>query len=98
MTRHGFDTLLDPAFLFGGGNVHIFRADGAAVGLLERINQIAQFHRVFADGKGTYVKAFLEIGLGQRMLVTTEAISVDKLQDFYLLRIGVRVGNRRRVT
>lgn len=70
--------------------------------------------------KGTYVKAFTEIGLGQivisrieirhtfllpqsqrieiRMLVTTEAISVDKLQDFNLLRIGVRVGNRRRVT
>ena len=120
VARYGFDALLDPAFLFGRGNVHIFRADGAAVGLLERVNQIAQLHRVFADGKGTYVKAFLEIGLGQivirrieightvlfpqsqrieiRMLVTTEAISVDKLQDFNLLRIGVRVGNRRRVT
>jgi hypothetical protein len=83
--------------------------------LLERINQIAQLHRVFADGKRTYVKTLLEIGLGQivvcrieirdtillpqsqrieiRMLVTTEAISVNKLQDFNLLRIGVRVGN-----
>lgn len=38
--------------------MHIFRTDGAAVGLLERVNQIAQLHRVFADGKRTYVKAF----------------------------------------
>jgi hypothetical protein len=29
----------------------IFRADGAAVGLLQGGNQIAQLHRVFTDGK-----------------------------------------------
>ncbi|MNS84366.1 hypothetical protein D3C71_906080 [compost metagenome] len=33
-----------------------------------------------------------------RMLVTTEAISIDELQDFYLLHIGVRVRDRGRVT
>ena len=100
--------------------MHVFRADGAAVGLLEGGNQIAQLHRIFTDGKRTYVIDFLEIGLGQivvcrikirhslllpqpqrieiRMLVTTEAVCVDELQDFNLLHIGVRVGNRRSVT
>lgn len=29
-----------------------------------------------------------------RMLVTTEAVCVNELQDFYLLHIGVRVGDR----
>ena len=114
------DTLLDPAFFFGRSNVHIFRADGAAIGLLQGRDQIAQLHRVFTDGKRTYVIDLLEIGLGQivvsrieirhslllpqsqrieiRMLVTTEAVCVDELQDFNLLHIGVRVGNRRSVT
>ncbi|VFS10996.1 Uncharacterised protein [Citrobacter koseri] len=116
----GFDTLLNPAFLLGAGDVHILGANRAAVCLFERGNKFAQLHRLFANRKRTYVKAFLEIGLCQivergvqirhvfllpqsqrieiRMLVTTETISVDKLQDFDLLRIGVRVGNRRRVT
>ncbi len=31
--------------------MHVFRADGAAVGLLEGDNQLAQLHRVFTDGK-----------------------------------------------
>ena len=114
------NALLDPAFFFGGGNMHIFRADGAAVGLLKGGDQIAQLHRIFADGERTYVIDLLEIGLGQivvsrieirhslllpqsqrieiRMLVTTEAVCVDELQDFNLLHIGVRVGNRRSVT
>ena len=33
------------------GDVHVFRADSAAVGLFERGNQLAQFHRIFADSK-----------------------------------------------
>lgn len=33
-----------------------------------------------------------------RMLVATETVCVDELQDFNLLHIGVRVGNRRSVT
>ena len=60
-----FKTLLNPTFFFGAGNVHIFRADVAAVGLLERVNQIAELHRLFADSKRTYVKALLEVGLSQ---------------------------------
>ena len=118
--RYRLNTLLDPAFFFGRGNVHIFRADGAAIGLLQGGDQIAQLHRVFTDGKRAYVIDLLEIGLGQivvsrieirhslllpqaqrieiRMLVTTEAVCVDELQDFNLLHIGVRVGNRRSVT
>ncbi|VAQ36090.1 Uncharacterised protein [Klebsiella pneumoniae] len=46
-----FNALLDPAFFFGRGDMHVFRADGAAVGLLEGGNQLAQLHRVFTDGK-----------------------------------------------
>ncbi len=116
----GFDALLDPAFLFGAGDVHILSANRAAVGLFERVEQLAQLHRLFAAGKGADIEGFLEIGLGQIMerrieirhafllpqsqrievcmLMATETISVDKLQDFNLLHIGVRVGNRRRVT
>ena len=60
-----FKTLLDPTFLFGVRDVHVFRADVAAVGLFESINQIAELHRVFADGERTYVKALLEVGLSQ---------------------------------
>ena len=45
------NTLLNPAFFFGRGDVHVFRADSAAVGLFERGNQLAQFHRIFADSK-----------------------------------------------
>ncbi len=100
--------------------MHVFRADGAAVGLLKRRDQVAQLHRVFSDGERTYVIAFLEIGLGEivvsrieirhslllpqsqrieiRLLVTTEAVCVDELQDFNLLHIGIRVGYRRSVT
>lgn len=37
--------------------MHIFRADGAAVGLLKGGDQIAQLHRIFADGERTYVIA-----------------------------------------
>jgi succinate dehydrogenase / fumarate reductase, iron-sulfur subunit len=33
-----------------------------------------------------------------RMLMTAETIGVNELQDFNLLHIGIRVGNRRRVT
>ena len=33
-----------------------------------------------------------------RMLVATETVCVDELQDFNLLHIGVWVGNRRSVT
>ncbi len=116
--RHGLNALLDQRFSSVRGDMHVFRADGAAVGLLEGVDQIAQLHRVFTDGKRTYVKAFT-IGLSRivirrigsatrscfhsqrieiRMLVTAEAISVNKLQDFNLLRVGVRSGNRRRVT
>lgn len=48
----GFDALLDPAFLFGAGDVHILSANRAAVGLFERVEQLAQLHRLFAAGKG----------------------------------------------
>ncbi len=119
-TGNRFNTLLDPAFFFGGGDVHIFRTDGAAVGLLQRLQQIAQLHRVFADSERTHVKGFLEISFGQivisrveichtlllpqsqriqiRMLVATETVGVNQLQDFNLLCIGVRIGDGGRVT
>ncbi len=64
VTGHGFDTLLDPAFLFGGGDVHVFRANRTAVGLLQRVQQLAKLHRVFADSKRANVKGFLEICFG----------------------------------
>ena len=100
--------------------MHILGANWAAVGLFQRNNQVAQLHGVFAAGKRTYVKAFLEIRIGQiverrvqighifllpqsqrikiRMLMTAETVGVNELQDFNLLHIGIRVGDRRRVT
>ncbi len=100
--------------------MHIFRTDRAAVGLLQRSQQLAQLHRVFADGERTHVEGFLEISFGQivisrieirhalllpqpqriqiRMLVATETVGVNQLQDFNLFRIGVRVGDGGRVT
>ncbi len=100
--------------------MHVFRADGAAVSLLKRLDEVAELHGLFAERKRAYVKGFLEIGFSQiverrvqirdalllpqaqrieiRVLVATEAIGVNKLQDFNLLRIRVRVGNRGRVT
>ncbi len=50
-TGYRFNTLLDPAFFLSRGDMHVFRADGAAVGLLEGGNQVAQLHRVFTDGE-----------------------------------------------
>ena len=64
-TDHGFDTLLDPAFLFGVGDVHVFHTDGAAIGLLQGFIQLAELHGFFADGKRTDVEGFLEISFGQ---------------------------------
>ena len=45
------DTLLDPAFFFGAGDVHILGTNRAAVGLLEGFQQLAEFHGFFAAGK-----------------------------------------------
>ncbi|MNH17258.1 hypothetical protein D3C79_769250 [compost metagenome] len=63
--RYRFNALLDPAFLFGVGDVHILGTDRTAVGLLQRRVQIAQLHGFFADGKRTHVEGFLEVGFGQ---------------------------------
>ncbi len=100
--------------------MHIFRADRAAVGLLERGNQLAELHGVFANSKRPHVEGFLEIRFGEvvegrieirnafllpqpqrvkvRLLMPTETVGVDQLQDFDLFRIGVRVGNGRGIT
>ncbi len=118
--RHGLNPLLDPALLFGAGDMHILSADRAAVGLLQRRDQLTQRHGVFAKSKGADVKALLQIRFGEivisrveignailfpqpqrievRLLVTAEAVGVDELQDFYLLNVGVRVGERGGVT
>ncbi len=63
--RDRLKTLLNPAFLIGVVDVHIFCANRAAVSLRQRLEEIGQLHGVFANGKRTYVKAFLKISLGQ---------------------------------
>ena len=65
VAHYRFDTLLDPALLFGIGDMHIFRADRTAVGLLQRVDQFAKRQTIFTDSEGADVEGFLIVRFAQ---------------------------------
>jgi len=58
---HGLETLLHPELLAGIDDVHVFGADGAAIGLLQRLDQFAELRGAAPEMKGSDVERFLEI-------------------------------------
>ena len=51
MGAHGLHSLLEPAFNPRIDNVHVFRADAAAIGLFQTFDNIAQFHGFSAEAQ-----------------------------------------------
>ncbi|MNG77986.1 hypothetical protein D3C79_365490 [compost metagenome] len=88
-SRYRFDALLDPAFLFGIGDMHVFRTDRTAVSLLQRSIQVAQLHGFFADGERTHVKGFLEVGVGQIVVSGIEVSNGLLLPQAERIEIGM---------
>ncbi len=59
-----FETTLQPALLFGIHDVHDFAADGAAVGLLQRIDDLAQRCFINTQEERTCLELGIKISLG----------------------------------
>jgi len=60
----GLEPLLDPAFLRGVGDVHVFRAHGAGVDLLQQVDDFAQGHALGGE-KRAGVEGSVEILFGE---------------------------------
>ncbi|MNX91205.1 hypothetical protein D3C86_1232780 [compost metagenome] len=61
----GFQALLPPALLRLVAHVHELGADGAAVGLAEVVEQLAQAHRLLAEIRVAGIEDDVEVGLGE---------------------------------
>ena len=62
-----FETTLQPALLFGIHDVHDFAADGAAVGLLQRLDDLAQRCFINTQEERTCLELGIKISFGQLM-------------------------------
>ena len=58
---NGFETLLQPALLFRGGEVHVVGTYAAAVGLFQRGVQITKYHGLATDGVGAHIEGGLHV-------------------------------------
>jgi hypothetical protein len=59
------ELLLPPALLRLVGHVHVLGTDGGAVGLAQRVEQVAQRHRVLAEEGVARVEHRFEVGIGE---------------------------------
>ena len=57
----GFQPVLQPALLLGGGEVHVVGADAAAIGFLQRGIQIGEHHGLATDGVGAHIEGGLHV-------------------------------------
>src|SRR3712207_1317242 len=79
------DPLLDPLPLFGVGDVHVLHADGAAVGVAQHPEDVAQRHDLLA-GEAADGEPAVEVPQRQAVL---EDVQVGVAADLELERVGV---------
>ena len=61
---YGFEALLDPALLRHVGDVHVFGADGAAIGFPQHLQDVLQLHLARADQRAGAEHGF-HVGVAQ---------------------------------
>ncbi len=66
---HAFQALDEPAALLGIDDVHVFRADGAAIGFLQSVDDFAQSGLAVDHGQVTGAEHGVEISVGQTVIV-----------------------------
>jgi len=88
LAADAFELLLPPALLRHVGGVHVLGADGAAVGLAQRVQQLAQAHAVLAEeGVGGVEHGFL-VGIGETVKGRLEFGNVRALGALQGVQIG----------
>ena len=84
----GFQLFLPPALLVLVGDVHVLRADGAAVGLAKGVEQIAQGHDFLAEKCVAGVEHRFEVGVGKPVKRWVQLGNVVALGAFEGVEIG----------
>ena len=85
---NALELLLPPALLILVGDVHVLGTDGAAVGLTQRVHQLAQTHRLFAkEGVAGVEHGFL-IGVAETVERGIELRNLVALGPFQGVQIG----------
>ncbi len=87
--RPGFQALLQPAFLGGVGDVHVFDTERAAIDGLAQLSNFSQRHSGQAKRKRSRVVLLVEVILGEVM-----KIKIEILGDFGSHNLkGIGLGN-----
>jgi len=84
---HRLQPLLDPALLHAAGEVHVFDAEGAAVGLLQRADDLAQA-RLFRADERSGVEHRVHVGVGQIVVGGLELGDARALPAFERIDVG----------
>ena len=94
---HRLEALLDEALLRRIGHVHVFGAEAAAVGFLQRADQIAQAHAVRASGspfERADVVLSVEVGLAEAVALDVEVGNVRPFGALERIDIGLEQAQR----
>ena len=84
-SAHAFQTVLYPAFLRHVADVHVFRADAAAIGLAQQLQYLAQGH-ARATHQRTGLERGVHIGFAQTVMGRIElrhyrlGVSVQRIE------------------
>ena len=65
LAADAFEFLLPPAFLVLVGGIHEFGADGAAIGFVQRVEQLTQRHFFFAEEGIAGIKNGFQVGIAE---------------------------------
>jgi hypothetical protein len=82
------ELLLPPALLVLLGGVHVFDADGAAIGLAQRIEQLAQRHAFLAEERVAGVEHGFLVGVGEAVESGVELGNLRTLGALERVQVG----------
>src|SRR5690606_28512727 len=68
-SAHAFQTLLEPAALFGIDDMGELGADGTAIGLLQRVDDLAQARLFLADHQPAGTEGGVQVGVGKTVMM-----------------------------
>ena len=88
MAANAFQLLLPPAFLPHVGGVHVLRAQGAAIGLAQSVEQFSQTHAVFAEEGVAGVEHGFLVGIGKAVKRGLEFGDVGAAGALQRIKIG----------
>ncbi len=86
------EALLDEALLRRIGHVHVLGAEGAAVGLLQRRDQVAQAHLARPAGRAAVradVELRLQVGIGEAVAADVQVGDVRLLLPLQRIEVGL---------